>query len=1251
MKLDYSITNIGDIVYIDNSIEIWTLPTNTITTERVDDNTFRLFARDLNIPFTIDWREVSVPDYSLYANIDDFLLDIDDITSTPVGAPTGPAGGELSGTYPNPAVLNSAVLAKLLTGLSVSGGSIAATDNIITAFGKVQSQLNSVLGGVIYISTYNATPNTPTLIDGTGTKGNYYVVSVAGTQNYGSGALIFNIGDWVIYNGTIWQKVDNTDAVISVNGIIGAVVLTTADITEITNLYFTTARVLATAITGYTSSSGIIADTDTILQAIQKLNGNIALKANLISPALVTPNIGAATGTSLNLADGFTTNEITITKLIPDTLPSAPSAGNKKMYTRSILGISTLMSMGSGGNELTFFQDNTTPVYNTEVGSVVRGQPVVLLGATSGRPNLVLAQGNTNLGAQVAGLILSASIAPGSTGLIQFTGQLTSVDTSMFAVGDILYLSTVTPGLLTNVSPGPTELITKIGLVLVSSATVGVINLDIVNAVPQPIAVAHTPFYFTSTDSTDIAGYDQIVTSPNTSAEVIYTGTGVQNVKTLIKAFATEAGSPSVVSLPAGAWIPQLYASVNNSGGTNTLTCDVYKRATGGAETLLYSVTTPNLTTVATQYNLTTTQSAFTLLSTDRLVFKISYTTSNDGHITSFYTQDGTHNSVIVSTLAAPVGTELQANKNTINGYAGLNGNGTVPITIGGTGATNVSDARTNLGLGTLATQNGTFTDKADLASPTFTGIPLAPSPVFGTDTAQLATTEFVQDAIDSVVVKVANFAALPVTGDANVLYIANLTEQYSWNGTSYDYLNPPTIPDTSAVTLFADTSTTTALAANTYANGTLGVGATLTGNANGALASQDGVAIVVGLIILVKNEVSTLKNGLYDVTQIGTGGTPYILTRNTDSDESAELFPSQVNVLGGSTNANKYFLQKTDTPTVGTSAIIYDTIATPAAPIAPLSFVATATGGVVLPTTPVYANGTDAAQPALNATYTAGSNAVFPTFNGVVPYLNMTILVMGQADAKKNGDYTLITVGSGSVKWKLRRIGYSPSTLYGKEWMITEGTSLGNRYIQTTKTLALATIGSVGNIVFINDLDIPLGLKANLASPIFTGTPTLPTGTIATTQSPGNNTTAIATTAFVTAAVAAVSGNPSSPIWTKYTVSYTAFTAAATSESINLLSLLTKQKITGINIRTVTAYVGTSITAATLEIGIVGNTTKHMDAFNVFATGDQELTVNFTESYTAATDIKLTMRLVGGNLTAGSAGSFEIYVKTEQLP
>jgi hypothetical protein len=68
------------------------------------------------------------------------------------------------------------------------------------------------LGSVVYVGTWSASSNSPTLADGVGAKGFYYVVSAAGTQNLGSGSIDFQVSDWVIYNGTIWQKVDNSQA-------------------------------------------------------------------------------------------------------------------------------------------------------------------------------------------------------------------------------------------------------------------------------------------------------------------------------------------------------------------------------------------------------------------------------------------------------------------------------------------------------------------------------------------------------------------------------------------------------------------------------------------------------------------------------------------------------------------------------------------------------------------------------------------------------------------------------------------------------------------------------------------------------------------------------------------------------------------------------------------------------------------------------------------------------------------------------
>jgi len=129
--------------------------------------------------------------------------------------------------------------------------------------------------------------------------------------------------------------------------------------------------------------------------------------------------------------------------------------------------------------------------------------------------------------------------------------------------------------------------------------------------------------------------------------------------------------------------------------------------------------------------------------------------------------------------------------------------------------------------------------------------------------------------------------------------------------------------------------ATATVLPANTYNNGASGVGATLTANANGAL-SVDGTLTVVGNRVLVKNEVTGANNGVYTVTQVGSAGTPYILTRATDYNtvgtgvnqiDAGDFFL----ITAGATNTNTSWVQQTPLPiTIGTTAIVFQQFGAP---------------------------------------------------------------------------------------------------------------------------------------------------------------------------------------------------------------------------------------------------------------------------------------------------------------------------------
>ena len=181
-------------------------------------------------------------------------------------------------------------------------------------------------GTVTYKGTWSAATNTPTLInppDST-TNGFYYVVSAAGTQF----SLVFNIGDWIISNGSAWEKVDNTDAVSSVFGRTGAVVGVSTDYSAVgitatavgasspstgafTTLSATTPLAVASGGTGVASSTGttnvVLSGSPTIttpvIAQINDASGNETLKLASIASAVNEVTIeNAATGNAVHIS-------------------------------------------------------------------------------------------------------------------------------------------------------------------------------------------------------------------------------------------------------------------------------------------------------------------------------------------------------------------------------------------------------------------------------------------------------------------------------------------------------------------------------------------------------------------------------------------------------------------------------------------------------------------------------------------------------------------------------------------------------------------------------------------------------------------------------------------------------------------------------------------------------------------------------------------------------------------------------------
>lgn len=98
---------------------------------------------------------------------------------------------------------------------------------------KTVSSFSNIIGALNYKGTWDASTNSPALASGVGTKGDYYVVSVAGTTNL-DGIDFWGVGDWAVFNGAVWQRVEGgseTDTDVVVFNTLANVTPTIAELT------------------------------------------------------------------------------------------------------------------------------------------------------------------------------------------------------------------------------------------------------------------------------------------------------------------------------------------------------------------------------------------------------------------------------------------------------------------------------------------------------------------------------------------------------------------------------------------------------------------------------------------------------------------------------------------------------------------------------------------------------------------------------------------------------------------------------------------------------------------------------------------------------------------------------------------------------------------------------------------------------------------------------------------------------------
>ena len=236
------------------------------------------------------------------------------------------------------------------------------SQSVLDTLTSLQSQITALSGFVNYKGTWNASTNTPTLVSSVGTKGDYYVISVTGSTNL-NGITTWTQGDWAIFNGTAWEKVDNTDLVTSVAGRTGAITLTTADVSGLGTIATQAANnvsITGGSITGITDLA--VADGGTGASTAGDARTNLGL---VIGTDVLSPSGSAASLTSFPTFNQNTTgtaSNVTGTVAVLNGGTGGTTTATARTNLGLVIGTDVLAPNGSAASLTSFptFNQNTT---------------------------------------------------------------------------------------------------------------------------------------------------------------------------------------------------------------------------------------------------------------------------------------------------------------------------------------------------------------------------------------------------------------------------------------------------------------------------------------------------------------------------------------------------------------------------------------------------------------------------------------------------------------------------------------------------------------------------------------------------------------------------------------------------------------------------------------------------------------------------------------------------------------------------